>query len=34
MKQSFYDWCIENNRQDLLDRWDYDLNKKDASECH
>lgn len=24
--KSFYDWCIENNRQDLLDRWDYDLN--------
>lgn len=23
---SFYDWCIENNRQDILDRWDYDLN--------
>lgn len=28
MKKSFYDWCIENNRQDLLDRWDYELNKK------
>lgn len=26
MKMSFYDWCIKNNRQDLLDRWDYDLN--------
>ena len=24
--KSFYDWCIENNRQDILDRWDYDLN--------
>lgn len=24
--KSFYDWCIENKRQDLLDRWDYDLN--------
>ena len=24
--KSFYDWCIENNRQDVLDRWDYDLN--------
>lgn len=23
---SFYDWCIENNRQDILDRWDYELN--------
>lgn len=25
--KSFYDWCMENNRKDLLDRWDYDLNK-------
>ncbi|MGL6175100.1 MAG: hypothetical protein ACRC1P_10895 [Cellulosilyticaceae bacterium] len=24
--KSFEDWCIENNRQDLLDRWDYELN--------
>lgn len=24
---SFYDWCIENNREDVLDRWDYTLNK-------
>ena len=24
--KSFYDWCIENNRQDILDRWDYELN--------
>ena len=23
---SFYDWCIQNNRNDLLDRWDYNLN--------
>jgi hypothetical protein len=22
MIKSFYDWCIENNRYDLLDRWD------------
>lgn len=28
MKMSFYDWCIENNRQDLLDIWDYKLNNK------
>lgn len=28
MKKSFYDWCIEHNRQDLLDRWDYELNNK------
>lgn len=32
MKQSFYDWCIKNSRQDLLDRWDYDLNKKSPKE--
>ena len=25
--ETFYDWCIENNRQDLLDRWDCSLNK-------
>lgn len=24
---SFEEWCINNNRQDLLDRWDYSLNK-------
>jgi hypothetical protein len=24
---SFAHWCVKNNRQDLLDRWDYDLNK-------
>ena len=24
--KSFYNWCIENGRQDLLDRWDYELN--------
>ena len=24
--KSFYDWCIESNRQDVLDRWDYELN--------
>ena len=21
--KSFYDWCVKNNRQDILDRWDY-----------
>ena len=25
---SFKDWCLENNQQQLLDTWDYDLNKK------
>lgn len=24
--KSFAQWCIENNRQDILDLWDYDLN--------
>lgn len=24
--KSFKEWCIENNRQDVLDRWDYELN--------
>ena len=24
--KSFYDWCIENNRQDALNRWDCELN--------
>lgn len=26
--QTFGDWCIENNKKDLLDRWDYELNYK------
>ena len=25
-KKSFYEWCIENNRQDILELWDYELN--------
>lgn len=29
---TFYDWCIENNRQDLLDRWDYNLNGYNPNE--
>lgn len=24
--KSFEQWCLENNRQDALDRWDYELN--------
>jgi very-short-patch-repair endonuclease len=24
--KSFEQWCIENNRQDILNRWDYELN--------
>jgi len=30
--KSFYQWCIDNNRQDILDRWDYELNKCEPSE--
>lgn len=30
--KSFEQWCIENNRQDVLDRWDYELNDKKPSE--
>ena len=33
MKMSFYDWCVQNDHQDLLDRWDYDLNKNPPKEC-
>ena len=29
---SFEQWCIENNRQDILDRWDYELNKYKPNE--
>jgi hypothetical protein len=29
--KSFYAWCIENNREDLLDRFDYELNNVDPS---
>ena len=25
--KSFYQWCTDNNRQDVLDRWNYELNK-------
>lgn len=24
---TFYDWCIINSREDILDRWDYEINK-------
>ena len=30
--KSFEKWCIENNRQDVLDRWDYELNKCNPNE--
>jgi len=29
---TFEEWCIENDRQDVLDRWDYILNKLKPSE--
>ena len=32
IKQTFYDWCVENNRQDILDLWDYELNAKTPKE--
>ena len=24
--KSFAQWCVENNRQDIINRWDYELN--------
>ena len=30
--KSFEKWCIENNKQDILDRWDYELNDYTPSE--
>ena len=33
-KTSFYNWCINNNREDFLEMWDYesnDINPKDIS---
>jgi hypothetical protein len=30
--KSFEDWCLENDRQDLLNLWDYDLNNKMPNE--
>lgn len=32
IKQTLYDWCIENDRQDVLDLWDYELNTKTPKE--
>lgn len=31
-KQNFEQWCISNNHQDFLDRWDYEKNQKLPSE--
>jgi len=30
--KSFKQWCIDNNRRDVLDRWDYELNNKKPDE--
>ena len=30
--QTFEQWCLNNNRQDVLDRWDYELNDCKPSE--
>ena len=30
--KSFKQWCIENKERDILDRWDYELNKFNPSE--
>lgn len=30
--KSFEQWCIENDKQDILDRWDYELNNCRPSE--
>lgn len=32
--KSFYYWCKENNRQDILDLWDYELNKSKPYEIN
>ena len=26
MSKSFYDWCIENKKEEYLELWDYELN--------
>lgn len=31
---SFEQWCIDNNKQDILNRWDYELNGKLPSEVN
>ena len=33
-RKTFFDWCASNNRQDVLDRWDYKLNKYKPSEIN
>ena len=31
-KESFYDWCLKNNKDELLDLWDYELNDMSPKE--
>lgn len=31
-KYSFKQWCLDNNRQDILDRWDYEKNDFDPQD--
>ena len=36
IKKSFYEWCVENNHEDYLELWDYELidcSPKDVSWC-
>lgn len=32
IKKTFYDWCMENHREDLLNRWDCDKNLRAPNE--
>ena len=32
IKKSFEDWCLENNRKDILLLWDYELNNESPAE--
>lgn len=34
VKYSFAEWCRDNNRQDYLDRWDYELNNIGPEDVH
>ena len=34
IKYSFEQWCLDNDRHDLLDLWDYELNNKIPSEIN
>lgn len=34
LTKTFYDWCIENNRIDLIERFDVDKNKCTAKDVH